>query len=62
LDEGVAEWFAGHGAVTRFVWLPELGIDGNGHMLMMESNSDVVADVVIDWLDQVTGEGIASPS
>jgi len=62
LDEGVAEWFAGHGAVTRFVWLPELGIDGNGHMLMMESNSDVVADVVINWLDQVTGEGMASPS
>jgi pimeloyl-ACP methyl ester carboxylesterase len=51
LDEEVAEWLALHGAIVRFVWLPDKGIEGNGHMLMMERNSDAIADIVIDWLD-----------
>ena len=51
LDEGLATWLSGHGARTTFIWLPDHGIDGNGHMLMMEDNSDEIADVVIDWLD-----------
>ncbi len=31
-------------------YLPEQGIHGNGHMLMMEDNNDVIAARVIDWL------------
>ena len=50
VDAEVADWAAAHGASTRFVWLPDLGIHGNGHMLMMEANSDAVADVVLAWL------------
>ena len=30
--------------------LPEIGIRGNSHMLMMDKNSDQVAGVVQDWL------------
>lgn len=31
-------------------YLPESGIRGNGHMLMMEDNNDVLAARVADWL------------
>ncbi|MCS3835654.1 pimeloyl-ACP methyl ester carboxylesterase [Pseudomonas sp. JAI111] len=31
-------------------YLPESGIHGNGHMLMMEDNNDVLAARVADWL------------
>ena len=30
--------------------LPEKGIKGNGHMLMMDTNSDQVAEVVQKWM------------
>jgi hypothetical protein len=33
-----------------FVSLPETGIKGNGHMLMMDTNSDQVAELVQKWM------------
>ena len=35
-----------------FTWidLPDKGIKGNSHMLMMDKNSDVVAQVIQDWM------------
>jgi pimeloyl-ACP methyl ester carboxylesterase len=38
------------GADSTWLSLPEHGIAGNSHMLMMDLNSDVVAGVVQDWL------------
>lgn len=35
-----------------FIWLPNLGISGNGHMPMIEDNSAEVAAVIIGWLDK----------
>ena len=35
---------------TTFVRLADLGIEGNGHMLMLEKNSDEVAEVAERWL------------
>ncbi|HLZ67475.1 MAG TPA: alpha/beta fold hydrolase [Aliidongia sp.] len=35
---------------AEFIWLPDRGITGNGHMLMIEDNSDDIAAVTIDWL------------
>ncbi|MEG3062210.1 MAG: alpha/beta fold hydrolase [Comamonas sp.] len=35
-----------------FVWLPDRGILGNGHMLMIEDNSAQIAALVADWLDE----------
>lgn len=44
------------GALARFLgadfaWLPDRGICGNGHMLMIEDNSAQIAALVADWLE-----------
>ena len=36
------------------MYLPALGIKGNGHMMMMERNNLQIADLIIDWLGQTT--------
>jgi len=35
-----------------YTWmsLPDMGIKGNTHMLMMHNNNDVIADMIADWL------------
>jgi hypothetical protein len=33
-----------------FVWLPDVGIVGNGHMLMMEDNHEQLAGRISRWL------------
>ena len=44
------------GGDASTVVLPEVGIHGNGHMMMMERNSEQVADLVEGWIKQhVTG-------
>jgi pimeloyl-ACP methyl ester carboxylesterase len=35
---------------VNFVKLADIGLRGNGHMMMMEKNSDAIAQVIIDWL------------
>jgi pimeloyl-ACP methyl ester carboxylesterase len=52
VDEKIVDWFLAQGAMAQFAWLPDHGIVGNGHMLMMERNSDQIADWIIGWLDQ----------
>jgi hypothetical protein len=52
VDEALGAWLSERGAATRFVWLPDQNIDGNGHMMMMERNSDQIADFVLDSLDE----------
>jgi pimeloyl-ACP methyl ester carboxylesterase len=44
-DEAVARLFGG-----EFMWLPDLGIDGNGHLLMIEDNSLLIAELIERWL------------
>jgi pimeloyl-ACP methyl ester carboxylesterase len=39
---------------AEFVWLPDRGIRGNGHMMMIEDNSDEIAALILAWLDAVT--------
>jgi hypothetical protein len=38
------------GGKAPTVWLPDVGIHGNGHLMFFESNSDDVAGVLADWL------------
>jgi pimeloyl-ACP methyl ester carboxylesterase len=38
------------GVGVTFIKLADLGIHGNGHMMMLEKNSDQVAQVIADWL------------
>jgi pimeloyl-ACP methyl ester carboxylesterase len=32
------------------IWLPQIGITGNGHTLMVERNNLEIADVILDWI------------
>jgi pimeloyl-ACP methyl ester carboxylesterase len=44
------------GGEASTIVLPEVGIHGNGHMMMMERNSEQVADLVEGWIKKhVTG-------
>lgn len=36
---------------ATFLWLPDHGITGNGHMMMIEDNSDAIARLIGQWLD-----------
>ena len=40
-----------NGAEADFIYLGDLGITGNGHMLMLERNSDALAQLIIDWIE-----------
>ena len=44
------------GGKIDVVDLPDVGIKGNSHMVMMDKNSDTVADVIQKWL---VGKGLA---
>ncbi len=46
LDEATARYVG-----AEFIWLPDIGIVGNGHMPMIENNSDEIAELLIGWLD-----------
>jgi len=46
VDEATARYLG-----AKFVWLPDIGIAGNGHMLMIEDNSDAIARLILEWLD-----------
>ena len=45
-----AEAIRAAGGSVEVVDLPERGIRGNSHMVMMDRNSDEVAALVQDWL------------
>jgi pimeloyl-ACP methyl ester carboxylesterase len=45
LDEATANYLG-----ADFIWLPDRGITGNGHMMMIEDNSDELADLILGWL------------
>jgi len=45
VDETTANYIG-----ADFLWLPVLGIEGNGHMLMIEDNSDQIAALIMEWL------------
>jgi pimeloyl-ACP methyl ester carboxylesterase len=44
------EYLKSRGASVTVLDLPQFGIGGNGHMMMSERNSDLIAGVIIDWL------------
>jgi pimeloyl-ACP methyl ester carboxylesterase len=46
------EYLEQAGVHTTFVRLADIGIHGNGHMMMMEKNSDAIAQVIVEWLDK----------
>jgi pimeloyl-ACP methyl ester carboxylesterase len=38
------------GVNVDFVKLADIGLRGNGHMMMMEKNSEAIAQVIVEWL------------
>nr|WP_274636397.1 alpha/beta fold hydrolase [Microbacterium bovistercoris] len=49
-DRAVARWLEDRGAQVEFRPLVDGPLRGNGHMLMLESNSDAVLTVILRWL------------
>jgi pimeloyl-ACP methyl ester carboxylesterase len=49
-DRVIVDWLAGHGARAEHLLLGEHGAVGNGHMVMLEDNSDEVGELLIGWL------------
>lgn len=49
-DHCTAKYLAQAGVRNEFVRLPEKGLSGNGHMMMIERNNHQVADMLIGWL------------
>jgi pimeloyl-ACP methyl ester carboxylesterase len=45
-----AEALKAAGGTADVVDLPDIGLKGNSHMIMMDRNSDQVADVIQKWL------------
>lgn len=45
------------GVETDHVSLADVGVNGNGHMLFLEMNSDESARVVADWIEGVSARG-----
>jgi hypothetical protein len=36
---------------AEFIYLGDRGITGNGHMMMLEDNSDALAEQVLSWIE-----------
>ncbi len=49
-DHCTAKYLEQAGVKAEFVPLPEQGLRGNGHMVMIERNNHEVADFLIGWL------------
>jgi pimeloyl-ACP methyl ester carboxylesterase len=50
-DHCTARYLAQAGVKTTFVRLEDVGIHGNGHMMMLEKNSDAIAEKIAEWLN-----------
>ena len=51
LDESIVEWLNQNGAKADFIYLGDRGIVGNGHMMMLEKNSDMLAEHIVSWIE-----------
>jgi len=47
------------GVHPAWISLGTMGVHGNGHMMMLEKNSDEVAGVIAGWLDKALPERAA---
>lgn len=59
VDGTIVDWLREAGAEAEFLYLGDRGIVGNGHMLMLETNSDQIAEIIVDWISRVVDEGSA---
>ncbi|PNE24047.1 hypothetical protein BHU16_09210 [Tannerella sp. oral taxon 808] len=50
-DHCTAAYLTQAGVANTYFRLEDIGIGGNGHMMMIEMNSDAIAAVIADWLE-----------
>ena len=55
-DHCTAKFLNQAGVRATHIKLAELGIRGNGHMMMLEKNNLEISKVMADWLDQQVGQ------
>jgi pimeloyl-ACP methyl ester carboxylesterase len=48
----VAKWLNQAGVKTTYVRLEDVGLTGNGHMMMLERNSDEIAEYLESWIEK----------
>lgn len=51
-DYLTAEFLKQAGVPAEYIYLPDLGIYGNGHYMMLEKNSDEIAEVICRWIEE----------
>lgn len=51
-DPATVEMLLGLGASVEHVKLADLGIKGNGHMMMLETNNEEIATIIGNWLEE----------
>jgi pimeloyl-ACP methyl ester carboxylesterase len=51
-DHCTAAYLTQAGVANTLVRLAAVGVRGNGHMMMLEKNSDAIAAVIAEWLDR----------
>jgi pimeloyl-ACP methyl ester carboxylesterase len=51
-DHCTAAYLTQAGVANTFIHLADVGIHGNGHMMMLEKDSDAIAGVIGNWLDK----------
>src|SRR5207253_6427774 len=56
-DHCTAAYLAQAGVKNTFIRLADRGVNGNGHMMMLEKNNQAIARVMADWVERaVNGE------
>jgi pimeloyl-ACP methyl ester carboxylesterase len=61
-DHCTAAYLTQAGVANTFIHLADVGIHGNGHMMMLEKDSDAIAGVIGGWLDKTLPGKAASHS
>jgi pimeloyl-ACP methyl ester carboxylesterase len=51
-DHSTAAYLAQAGVPVTFMRLEDVGLRGNGHMMMLEKNSDAVAGLLASWVEK----------
>lgn len=49
--------FKAAGGKAQFLLLPDIGIKGNSHMMMMDNNNLQLADILLKWIDRNVAKG-----
>jgi len=51
-DYLTAEFLKQAGVPAEYIYLPDLGICGNGHYMLLEKNSDEIAEMICQWIER----------